>query len=244
MINRLISLPEKHPITKSKDSPPSSPSSIESSDDGQFPQGEVLIVASVPTKVQDALVIVCFSEFCKESTAEQRAGFFNRLPQYIKEKKPIIFLNEDDDWHEIDTSFLQRHMPQEVAKLWNQFNTQDRFRQMSCYENVVSHLGDCNTVEIGGSFKEFCVTMCAVNICRDTIITSMDGLTLPFTASELDEDHQWIRIPHGIISDIMSLPLPPQDPIYSDPRAQQSNKRSLDSPPAPDSRAKEPNYKP
>jgi hypothetical protein len=183
---------------------PSPPTNIE-------PLGEVLTVQAVPTKIQDALVIVCFSEFCKESTTHQKTQFFERLKGYIINKKPIIFLNANEDWGRIDREFLQIHMPQSVAKLWNKFGTQDRFQPFCAYESVLAHLNNPNTIEIGGSYKEFCVTMCAVNICKESITTSMDELTLPFEASELDEDHQWIRIPHGVISDIMSVCATPID---------------------------------
>ncbi len=176
------------------------------------PLGQVITVKTVPTTIQDALVIVCFSEFCKESTQPQKDQFFERLKSYITNKKPIIFLNADDDWCDIDSAFLKRHMPQSVAQLWNQFNTQNRFNQFCAYESVLAHLHKAKTIEIGGSYKEACVTNCAVNICRDTIVTSMEGLELPFEASELDEDHQWIRIPNGVISDIMSVSISSTDP--------------------------------
>lgn len=169
------------------------------------PLGQVLTVKTVPTTIQDALLIVCFSEFVKESTPAQQMPFFERLTEYIVAKKPIVFLNGDEVWNEIDRSFLKKHMPQPVAKLWNDLGTHSRFEQFCTYESVLSHLNSTETIEIGGSYKEFCVTMCAVNICRDTIVTSMDELTLPFEASSLDEEHHYIRIPNGVISDIMSV---------------------------------------
>jgi hypothetical protein len=235
MIKKTISLPLKASQYRI-DRPPTPEIAVSQAE----PLGQVLTVTTVPTKIQDALVIVCFSEFCEESTQPQKDQFFERLTGYIANQKPIIFLNADEDWCDIDSAFLKRHMPQSVAQLWNKFGTQDRFRQFCAYESVLAHLDNPNTIEIGGSYKEFCVTMCAVNICKESITTSMDELTLPFEASELDENHQWIRIPHGVISDIMSVSAPPIDRDYESDSDTPLEKRHRPNPSSPSAPPKTP----
>jgi len=174
---------------------------------------------TVPTETQEGLVVVCFSELMMESTSEEKTVFFQRFHTYLAEDKPVFFLNGDDDWLGIDMDFLRRHLPKDLVDVWNAANQKRLIFFGTSYEEVVSSM-TCQSLEVGGSYKEACVAKCAINLCAERMICSFEP-PFGFDDVEVDEEHRDIQIPTVVISDLMSISMydRPDADVAFDPEA-------------------------